>query len=63
AVDSVAKHMLSHRVTNAVVMEREAPAKPFGIVRSADLLRLQRHLRQRHLFSPVAPAERKGRKP
>ncbi|MGH9446030.1 MAG: chloride channel protein, partial [Terriglobia bacterium] len=43
AVDSVAKHMLSHRVTNAVVMEREAPAKPFGIVRSADLLRLQRH--------------------
>jgi chloride channel protein, CIC family len=54
-VDSVARNMLSHHVDNAVLVdEHGGSAKPIGVIRAADLLKLIRRLRQKHLLTPVA---------
>jgi CIC family chloride channel protein len=52
-VDSVARNMLTHHVDNAVLVDQDG-TKPIGVIRAADLLRLQRRLRQKHLLTPMA---------
>lgn len=54
-VGGVARNMLVHHMNNVVLVKEGDPPKPLGVVRAADLLRLQNRLRERHLLCPVDP--------
>jgi CIC family chloride channel protein len=52
-VNDVSKRMLARHVNNAAVVESPDGRNPLGVVRAADILRMQRRLAQRHLLTPM----------
>jgi CIC family chloride channel protein len=55
-VNEVTRKMLVQHVDNAVVVEGRNGERPVGVVRAADILRIQRRLLEKHMLTPQRPA-------